>query len=235
VPHAKRGLRWGELFGGIRFLGREPGVFVLVLFFSLTNGLNNVEAVLVPRIARFELGLPADAFGLLASMMGVGTLLGALVIGFVAQRIRRRAQIICLSMTVFGAAIVAMGLADRALVLDGAYFILGVTFIVPEVVFGTLLQRIIPADSRGRVFSVLGLVSMSMNPLGFLLAGYLGDNLGPRPGLLLGGGIIAVLSILALLVPAVRRLNSRLDATPPASTDAEPIPARSGEQAIPAV
>lgn len=217
----KRGLRWRELLGGVRFLGREPGVLVLVLFFSLTNGLNNVEAVLVPRLARYELGLSAEAFGLLASAMGVGTLLGALVIGLVAQRIHRRAQLICLSMTVFGAAIVAMGLADRALVLDGAYFALGVSFIIPEVVFGTLLQRIIPLDSRGRVFSVLGLISMSMNPLGFLLAGYLGDNLGPRIGLLLGGGVIAALSLLALAVPAVRRLNSRLDVASPSQGDIE--------------
>jgi MFS family permease len=220
APKHRRGLRWSDLFGGVRFLAHEPGVLLLILFFSLTNGLNNVESVLVPRIARFELHMSANAFGLLASAMGAGTLLGALIIGFVAPRIRRRAQLICLSMTIFGAAIVAMGLADRVLVLDAAYFVLGLTFIVPEVVFGTLLQRIIPLESRGRVFSVIGLISMSMNPLGFLLAGYLGDTFGPRAGLLLGGGVIAALSVLALLVPAVRRLNSRVDSIQPGTDEA---------------
>jgi hypothetical protein len=52
--------------------------FSLVVFFSLTNGHNDVEAMLAPRLARLDLRLSAADFGLLASAMGVGTLLGAL-------------------------------------------------------------------------------------------------------------------------------------------------------------
>ena len=52
----RRGFRqqWREIFGGLQFLKVERGMFVLVVFFSLTNGLNDVEAVLVPRLARVE-------------------------------------------------------------------------------------------------------------------------------------------------------------------------------------
>ena len=62
----RRGFRqhWRDIFGGLRFLKVERGMFALVVFFSLTNGLNDVEAVLVPRLARVELGLSATEFGL---------------------------------------------------------------------------------------------------------------------------------------------------------------------------
>jgi len=216
--------RWGEIFGGIRFLLGERGVLTLILFFSLTNGINDVEAVLVPRVVRDDLHLDATAFGLLASCMGIGTLSGALITGLFASRMRGRAQVICLAVFVFGAAIASMGLAQSSLELDAAYVVMGISFIVPEVIFGTLLQRIIPAASRGRVYSVLGLIAMAMNPVGLVGAGALGDTLGPRAGLLIGGGLISLLSALVILFPSVRSLNSR-DVTPaPIPTVAESLP-----------
>lgn len=208
--------QWSEIFGGLRFLRGEPGLFTLILFFSLTNGLNDVEAVLVPRLARLELGLSASEFGLLATAMGGGTLLGALFAGLFAQRVRHRAQIICLSMMVFGVAIVLMGLAENARTLYLAFALFGVTFILPEVVFSSFLQRLVPAEMRGRVFGFISLLAMALNPLGLLLAGVLGDSIGPRAGLWIGGSSIAVLSLLVLALPTVRSLNHR-DLTPPAA------------------
>ena len=207
----RRGFRqhWRDIFGGLQFLKVERGMFALVVFFSLTNGLNDVEAVLVPRLARVELGLSATEFGLLASAAGIGTLLGALFVGIFAQRVRRRAQVICLFMALFGATIAMMGLAQDARTLALAYALMGVTFIVPEVVSSSFLQRIVPIEMRGRVFGFIGLITMGMNPLGLLFAGVLGDTLGPRAGLWIGGASIVILSLFALSLPVVRSLNNR--------------------------
>ena len=184
-------------------------MFALVVFFSLTNGLNDVEAVLVPRLARVELGLSAANFGLLASAAGIGTLLGALFVGLFAHRVRRRAHVICLFMALFGGTIIMMGLAQDARTLYLAYALMGVTFIVPEVVSSSFLQRIVPIEMRGRVFGFISLITMGMNPLGLLFAGVLGDSLGLRAGLWIGGASIVVLSLFALLLPVVRSLNNR--------------------------
>lgn len=201
---------WRQMFAGFRFLRGEAGVLALILIFSLTNGLNDVMIVLVPRLVRYDLNLSAAAFGLLASCMGAGALLGAFVTGLIATGLQRRAQIIGGSLAVFGLAIVTMGFARNALALDIAYAVMGLTFAAPEVIFGGLLQRIIPAGMRGRVYSLIGLIAMFMNPLGLLFAGFLGDTVGPRSGLWIGGGAIVLLAFLALLLPAVRGLNTRL-------------------------
>ena len=90
-----------------------------------------------------------------------------------------------------------------------AYALMGVTFIVPEVVSSSFLQRIVPIEMRGRVFGFISLITMGMNPLGLLFAGVLGDTLGPRAGLWIGGASIVILSLFALSLPVVRSLNNR--------------------------
>jgi MFS family permease len=81
---------------------------------------------------------------------------------------------------------------------------MGVTLIVPEMVSSSFLERIVPTEMRGRVFGFITLITMGMNPLGLLLAGAVGDTVGPRAGLWIGGASIVILSLLALSLPAVR-------------------------------
>lgn len=196
---------------GARFLWGEKGMLSMILVFSLTNGINDVEAVLTPVLARSILHLSAGAFGLLASCFGVGALGGALVMGIAGQHIRHRAATICGSMVLFGLAIAGMGLATNAVELYAAYLAAGATFIVAEVASSTLWQQIIPNEVRGRVFGVMTTLAMGMNPLGLFLAGVLGQAVGVRQGLWIGGGAIMVLCVLAFLLPTVRALDLRLE------------------------
>jgi MFS family permease len=197
----------------------------MILIFSLTNGINDVEAVLTPVLARGTLHLTALAFGLLASCFGIGALGGALLMGLFGQRQRHRAGAICGSLALFGLAIGAMGLAQSAAVLYAAYLVAGASFIVTEIASSTIWQQIIPNQMLGRVFGVMGTLAMCMNPLGLVLAGVLGQVFGVRQGLLMGGGSIIALSVLAFLLPAVRALDIRLQPAPPP----EPVSATSAE------
>jgi MFS family permease len=201
--------RIGSPLAGVSFLWGEPGLLIMMLLFSIINGLNNVEALLVPFVVQRELQLPASAYGLMATCFGLGAIGGALVIGPLEPRLRRRAPVMCMALALFGGAIAALGLAHTVVVFYVAYVGVGVGFMAPEILLSTLLQRIVPADRRGRVFSVISAVAMAMNPLGLLLAGALGQSFGPRGGLLIGGGAIVALAVLMFLVPAVRRLDRR--------------------------
>lgn len=196
---------------GVRFLWGEKGMLSMILVFSLINGINDVEAVLTPVLARSVLHLSAVAFGLLASFFGVGALGGALVMGLFGQHLRHRAAAICSSLALFGLAIVGMGLALNAVALYVAYLVTGATFIVAEIASSTLWQQIIPNEMRGRVLGVMATLATGMNPLGLLLAGVLGQAFGVRQGLWIGGGAIVALSALAFLLPMVRALDLRLE------------------------
>lgn len=71
-----------------------------------------------------------------------------------------------------------------------------------------------------------------MNPVGLLLAGVLGDSFGTREGLWIGGGVIVVLSLLALALPSVRSLNTRDEqraVAAPATADNAALPTSAQE------
>lgn len=198
-----------EVLGGFRFLRSEPGMLSIVVLFSLTNALNNVEAVLVPELVRSELGLPVSRYGFMVTFFGVGCVAGAIGASIFGEQIRRRALSICGMMSVFGASIATMGLARNASELYGAYLLLGLSFVVAEIVSVSLWQQLVPSEMRGRVFGLLGTIAMVANPVGYLFAGVIGEVAGVRLGLQVGGGAIIILSLLALLVPAVWQLDHR--------------------------
>ncbi|HEX5572515.1 MAG TPA: hypothetical protein VFX31_14060, partial [Ktedonobacterales bacterium] len=66
-----------------------------------------------------------------------------------------------------------------------------------------------PLRMMGRVVSFISLIAMAMNPAGMFLAGWLGDTLGVRQGLEVGGATIIALAALLLLSPTPRALNRR--------------------------
>ncbi len=111
-------------------------------------------------------------------------------------------------MLVFGLAIVLMGLVGSMTALYGAYLLAGLAFIVPEIAAWSLWQEIVPTEMRGRVFSTISLVAMAMNPPGLILAGTLGNFIGLREGLWIGGGAIVVLSLIVSALPQFRRIDT---------------------------
>jgi predicted MFS family arabinose efflux permease len=180
--------------------------------------------VLVPFVVQRELRLPATVYGVMGACLGLGTIDGALVIVALESRLRRRIFVVYVALLLFGGAIAAMGVTHvlaAFYVAYVAYVAMGIGFIVPEIILTTLLQRIIPPDMRGRVFGTISAVAMAANPLGLLLAGALGQSVGPGGGLLIGGAAIIALAVLMFLFPAVRRLDHRAD--PPYASAGEPV------------
>ncbi len=195
---------------GWQFLRQHPGLLAMVLFFSLTNGLNNVEAVLVPLLARLVLHLPAWQFGLLSTAFGGGGLAGAWLGVHLDRAQPGRLGWAFGAMAVFALAIVAMGFAGDGAELALSYLVLGLSFTVAEVMTNVLWQRMVPDDLRGRVLSTMGTLARSANPLGYVLAGWLGAFLGVRAGLWAGGSAILLLTATVSLLGPVRSLGASL-------------------------
>lgn len=197
--------RFGD---GWHFLVQHPGMLRMVLYFAVTNGLNDVEAVLVPVLARFVLHLSAWQFGLLSTAFGLGALGGSWWALRADQRGGRNPiPSVLLAMGGFGASITVMGVAPNGWMLMAAYVTAGISFAWSEVVTSTLWQRMVPDAKRGRVMSTMSTLARSANPLGYLAAGWLGAVLGPSQGLLVGGLAILVLTLAMGWSQTVRSLG----------------------------
>jgi MFS family permease len=140
------------------------------------------------------------------SAQAVGGLLGALVIGYFAGRFTPE-RLFGVGLLVFG--ILDLLLFNYPLVLSG--IALGLVLIVlvgiPSVAASsgrqTLLQRDVPDRYRGRVFAALGTTSAALTLLATLVAGVVGETVGPIAMLIVQGAayVVSGVVVLVLLTP----------------------------------
>ena len=159
--------------------------------------------VLVPYRVRNELGGSAGDFGLVLACGGVGSILAALILG---QRglPRRHITFMYSAWTIGSLALVGFGLAGAVWQLQAISLLEGAFFTAGLVVWGTLLQTLVPGELLGRVTSLDWFVSTSLVPISFALTGPVSHALGAQSTLVVAGIAAALATIAFLFVPGVR-------------------------------
>jgi hypothetical protein len=120
-----------------------------------------------------------------------------------------------------GLLIVVFGLPVTIYAIVPAAFLIGAAFAVPNLIFITTLQELIPGKVLGRVTSIATLGSFALVPVGSGLVGWATDHVGAPTIFLLSGILTALLAALALMHPVIRNLDragESLKKAPEAST-----------------
>lgn len=162
--------------------------------------------VLGPVIARDDYDA-VSTFGVVATAVGAGALLGAPVgLRWRPERPMVTALLGTLTLPVL---LLTMGLALPLGVVVAAALVFGFGIALFDVLWQTAQAQRIPPDVLSRVSSYDWMGSLALLPLAFVLAGPLGEAVGPRTVVLVGAGVSAVAMALALM-PAQTRGMRRL-------------------------
>jgi MFS family permease len=147
---------------------------------------------MIPVIGRDQLHLDPQGVGLLASVDGIGSLLGALALTSIARRLRH-GPVYLGSVLLFLVLQVGFAWSHHVLLTSAILFVIGVAQAGFAVMQPTLVYNSVPADRRP---AVMGLMTMCIGvaPLGFLSIGWLAERLGaPTAALACAvSGLIAV-------------------------------------------
>ncbi|ADG77479.1 Major facilitator superfamily MFS_1 OS=Tsukamurella paurometabola (strain ATCC 8368 / DSM /CCUG 35730 / CIP 100753 / JCM 10117 / KCTC 9821 / NBRC 16120/ NCIMB 702349 / NCTC 13040) OX=521096 GN=Tpau_0844 PE=4 SV=1 [Tsukamurella paurometabola] len=180
----------GQVREGFRYVRHRPELLLVIVavFFVSTFGINFPLALSI--LARQGFGLGADAYGLLSTMLAIGTLSGALV---AAKRTGRAALRTCLvGGTAFGVVQVCTGLAPWFWL--AAALLIAVGFL--QMAFTTsamsIMQLSVDPEFRGRVMGIYMLAFLGGTPLGAPLLGAIADATTPTAPLLVGGVVSAL-------------------------------------------
>ncbi len=169
-------------------------VFALVAVLFLIGPID----VLIPFAVSERLDGGAGAYGILLTAFGVGSAAGALAIS--SRPLPRRYLTTMLLVWGLGSLpIAAIGLANQLWVMVVAMLIVGATAGVGDVIWGTLLQRRVPDELRGRVSSLDFFVSLALLPVSMALAGPAGDAFGITTVFIVAGLVPAILGPVALI------------------------------------
>ncbi len=161
---------------------------------------------MIPVIGQAALGLGAEGVGVLASMDGVGALLGALMIGLLG-RPDRYPLIYVGGTTIYLAMMIAFALAPDPKLAGLALLLTGIGGAGFATMQATLTYLVVPPEQRGRSLGVLS-TAIGTGLLGFLQIGILAEWLGAPAATALVGtqGLVALAATWRLwrpmLVPA---------------------------------
>lgn len=187
-PSGRRGK--GGILGGFKYLRRRPDVTIVlvVLFIVATFGFN--FNIYTATMARIEFGKDASGFGLLNSVMAIGSVTGALAS---AKREKPRLRFIFGAAGGFGLAVGTASLIPNYYVFAASLMLVGFASLTMMTSANAYVQTTTPAHYRGRVMAIYAAVVMGGTPIGAPLAGWVADTYGPRMAMGVGAasGIIA--------------------------------------------
>ncbi len=150
------------------------GTLLLTIYFNI---FVYPYVSIVPVIGAGILHLDAAQIGILASMDGLGSLLGALLIGAVVKQAQvQRLYVACVAAG--HVTIILFALAASAYLSGAALLAVGIATAGFSVGQNTLIFILTPEHARARMMGLLT-VSIGVGPAGFLLFGTLADIIGP--------------------------------------------------------
>ena len=238
-----------EAAQGLHFLRARPGLFGMLVFFAVVNFWGGfVNPLLAPMVLSFT--RPVQLATVQAAT-GFGAVLGGVAIG-VWGGPRRRIAGVMGSIVLSGLCVAALGVRPSVALIAGAVFVWALSSPLLAASSSAIWMSKTPQELLGRVFAVRRMVTMSMMPLGVLVAGPLAERVFEpllAPGGALAGSVgagigvgkgrgIALMFILlgvltsltalaAWLVPSIRNVERDVPDAPhaPPSAPAAPQPA----------
>ena len=192
----------GQVRAGLRYVLATPALRSTLALVAVIGTLGLNYRIVLPLLARFTFHGGPGSYGLLASLMAGGSVVGALA----AARREQPTRLLLLGSAAGFGLLSLLGAAAPTLAVEAVVLVpLGVTSISFLTAANTTLQLGSAAAMRGRVMSLYGLVFLGSTPFGGLLVGWLAGQFGPRAGLLLSG----VSSLAATAVAAFARTGRR--------------------------
>jgi MFS family permease len=208
----------GQVRQGLRYVRSTPELLIPLVLIAVVGTLAWEFQVTLPLMASKVFHGGAAAYGVMASVMGVGAVVGGLIS---AARPRPRARALCLAAIGWGIAILAASAAPTMALELAALVFVGYGSITFNSLAKTTLQLAAKPEMRGRVMALWALAWLGSTPIGGPIVGWVGQAAGARWSLVIGGLPTLVCGILAL--PALSRIDRRLARNPapapPGSTE----------------
>jgi len=192
--------RPGMLVEGLRYIAGQPKMIMIliVVFFAGSFGMNfQMTSALM---ATEAFGKGAGEFGALGSALAIGSLSGALL---AAGRARVRMRLLLGAAVGFGVAEVVAGLLPTYTTFMLFSPVIGLCTITLLNSANATLQTESDPELRGRVMAIYMTIVMGGTPLGAPVIGWIGETYGARWTLVVGGILVLVGVVLALLVRAL--------------------------------
>jgi MFS family permease len=203
--------RRGQLREGFRYVRGTPELLVPLLMLAIVGTLAYEYQVVLPLLAKFTFGGDAGTYGTMSALMGIGAVAGGLA---TAAGGRRPATSLAWTAIVFGTIQLLTSMAPTLGVSYAVMILLGAASIRFLALGNATLQLAAEPAMRGRVMALWAVAFLGSTPIGGPIVGLIGEHLGPRIALGLGGAATLASGLLAYRALARIAARAEGDGTP---------------------
>jgi MFS family permease len=224
-PTTPIGRAKGQLRDGLRYVRSRPDIILIlaIVFCAGTFGFNFQMTTAL--MATEVFGKGAGEYGLLGSILAIGSLAGSLI---AARRAHPRQAVIIACSIAFGIVEILSGLAPNYITFAISLPLCGITSLLMIATANAFVQMSVSADMRGRVMALYMCIFMGGTPLGAPILGWVAEQWGARWTLIGGGALTAIGTIVATALLAGRQgvsIDARLRPFPRLSIEREQVAA----------
>jgi MFS family permease len=180
----------GQLREGIAYVRGRSDILVIMVVVGVVSTFGLNFQLTSAMMARSEFGKGAGEYGVLGSVLAIGSLTGALL---AARRERPRVRLVIGSAFAFGITTGVMALMPSYLAFAIACIPVGLASLTMMTAANATIQMSTDPAVRGRVMALYMMVFLGATPIGSPIVGWIGETYGPRWAIGIG-------SITALLV-----------------------------------
>ena len=190
---------------GLDYVRATPVILVLLVLGLATALLAMPFRFLMPVFVVDIYGRGPESLGLLVTIMGLGSLVGALFIASISRK--RRGLLLLIASFMSAIALLLVAAVPLYYAAAGIMVLLGLGDAGRRTLLQALIMEEVDDQFRGRVMSVF-MMSFGLMPLGVLPAGAIAEEFGGRVAVAVLGGLLLLTTALVLITQRrLRELN----------------------------
>lgn len=193
----------GQLMEGLRFVWSRPDLRTPLALLAVVGTLALNFTVVFPLLARDTFHGDASTYGTLFSVLGAGSLAGAL---FTASRREPSVRLLVGALGFFGLFMLGAAAAPTLALEIVALVPMGVAALVFQTTTNSLIQLRSEPALRGRVMALYSVVFLGSTPIGAPVVGWVAQHFGPRASLALGGAAVLAAALIAVWLGSRRHV-----------------------------
>lgn len=180
---------FGQVREGLQFAFGSRRVLLIIILLAVIGTFGYNFTVGLPLLAQFVLHVGSVGFGVMTSVLGIGSLAAALTLAYTHRASERQ---LLLGAGAFSLILILLGLSHWFVLSLFLLAMLGYAGITFTATANTRMQLSAPDHLRGRVMSLYILLFVGTTPLGSFLLGQAAERLGVQAAIVLFGVISAI-------------------------------------------
>ena len=183
IPFARSSGRGGGSRAALRYVRARPDLLLVFGMIAILGTLGFNFPIFTATMSRLEFGAGAEVFGILGSVVAVGSVSGALL---AARRDRPRLRTLAIASAAFGASLGLGAISPNVWVYGATLVVVGFSALSMMASANAYVQTTTTPSMRGRVMALYLAIFMGGTPIGGPLLGWVADAFGPRWALGIG-------------------------------------------------